>query len=111
MDVVMFFRFACEQEGAVPSEERLSRMTAAKDETDALLTVYAYTFLIGTSGRLAKLAYTFLDQSNPEFFLGGLVDIIEYGRMEPSRRKQRLDAALSEIKRNGWELPEREHKK
>ena len=111
MDVVMFFQFACEQEGVTPDAGRMTRMSAAKEECDALLTVFAYTFLMGTSARLAKLAYTFLDQQSPEFFLGGLIDIIEYGRMDPPRRRQRIESALITIKQNGWELPERKHTK
>jgi len=110
IDVVTLFTVACEREGKSLDTERMEKMTDAKEECDALLTIYSHLFLVGASVRVSRLSVTFAGP-DADFFLGGLLDVINYGQMDHATRRKRKADAHALIKRRGWPLPTREHKK
>jgi hypothetical protein len=109
LDLVLFFGLVVDQYG-MPPDDQMVRMTAARSECDALLTLYCHYFTIGMSAHIASTCYG-LKSPNSNKVLGGLIDVIDFGRNEPSRRKRRLDEARAEIDKSGWKLPTREHLK
>lgn len=110
IDVVTLFTTAREREGKQLDTDQMEKMTAAKEECDALLTIYSHLFLVGSTVRVSRLSVMF---SGPdiEFFIGGLLDVINYGRMNHTTRRQRKADAHALIQKNGWKLPTRELKK
>jgi len=109
LDLVLLFGLIVDQHG-MPSDERLFKMTRARSECDALLTLYCHYFIVGTSAKIASICLD-LKSPNSDQILGGLIDVIDFGRNEPVRRKRRLEAAVEAINKNGWKLPTREHLK
>lgn len=110
MELVMYTSFALEKEDIDVQDDRVRRMTEAKCECDALLCYYAHYFTIGVSTKLAVNA-TYYAGKNADFFLGGLADVLDYGRIDASERRWRRHTALKAIEKQGWKLPEREHRK
>lgn len=104
MELVLFTSLAVRREGIDDSEGQLTRMTEAKNYCDAILCLYARYFLIGMSARVAVQSTYY---AGDEAHLGGLIDVIDHGRLTPNVRKKRQHQAESLMKTNGWEFPKR----
>jgi len=110
LELVIFTSIALVEEPDAKTDGRLGRMTVAKDECDALLSLYSHYFTIGTSAKLAASCMKFTGE-NSGFYLGGLADVVDYGLLTPGERRLLKAAAEKAIKSRGWKLPERMYQK
>lgn len=112
MDIVTLFGFVARREGLAISEadEKVLRMSEAMAETDALLILYSFMFTIGVTSAIGRQAHNYLmrDAEEREYLLGGIIDVIDFGAIDPARRKQRQASSMSLLREHGWKLPERD---
>ena len=110
LDLVAFTSYALIREEDTIEDGRVDRMTAAKTECDALMCLYSHYLVVGVSAQLAVKCTKFSGEE-AAFFLGGLADVVDYGRITSGERRNMQLAAEKIIKKEGWKLPERDHQK
>lgn len=110
LELVIFTSIALVEEPDAMKDGRLNRMTCAKTECDALLSLYSHYFTIGSSAKLAADCTSFTGDDSA-FYLGGLADVVDYGLLTPGDRRVLQSAATKTIKTNGWKMPERDYQK
>jgi len=108
VDIVTYMGIAFSREGN-PEVEKLEKLSSAVAEADTLLSIYSHFFLPGVSAKLTTQCVKLADEGKKGYVLGGVVDVVDYGRFDPAQRRKRRAKAEDDMKTNGWKKPRREH--
>jgi len=108
VDVSVYTGIAIANTSVDRGDPKLLRMVLAKSECDALLCLYAHYFTIGMTAPIGAHCSA-VGRDDPT--VAGVVDVADYGAIEPARRRTRQLAASREAESHGWKLPERRYKK
>ena len=109
VEIITYTGIAMSREGKLP-DDKIIKVSSAMAEADAIITIYSHLFLPGMSARLASSCIALAEGGKNGYVLGGVVDVVDYGRYSPPERHQRRAEAEADMKTNGWKMPKRDYK-
>ena len=108
VEIITYSGIAMSREGKLP-EDKIIKLSSAMAEADAIITIFSHLFLPGMSARLASSCIALAEGGKNGYILGGVVDVVDYGRYSSSERHQRRTEAKADMKTNGWKMPKRDY--
>ena len=108
IEVVAITGIVVSREGRF-SDERLMKLAEALSEADALLTIYSHFFLPGITAHLAQQCSLLAQGGKRGYILGGVVDVVDFGRYVSVGRRRRRVEAENDMNTNGWKMPRRDY--
>lgn len=109
VEVITYTGIAMSRESKKLEDDKLMKLSMAIAEADCLLTIYSHFFLPGVTATLTGQCVKIADGGKSGYILGGVVDVVDYGKLDSADRRKRRHEAEEDMRTSGWNMPRRDY--